>query len=67
MYVTGASAGATTTVTVLGRDKSTIAELLKAGRKLKRDNLQKFLHVITPGKIYVIRILQFAPASWVYS
>ncbi len=38
---------AAATITVLGRDKGVIKELLMEGRKLKRDKLQKYLHVIT--------------------
>ena len=38
---------AAATITVLGRDKSVIKELLMEGRRLKRDKLQKYLHVIT--------------------
>lgn len=38
---------AAATITVMGRDKSVIKELLMEGRRLKRDKLQKFLHVIT--------------------
>ena len=34
-------------ITVLGRDKSAIKELLMEGRRLKRNKLQKYLHVIT--------------------
>jgi hypothetical protein len=44
---TGPSRGKVYSVTVLGRDKSAIKELLMEGRRLKRDRLQKFLHVIT--------------------
>ncbi len=38
---------AAATITVLGRDKAVIKELLMEGRRLKRDKLQKYLHVIT--------------------
>jgi|EP01044_Picomonas_judraskeda_P008057 hypothetical protein len=38
---------AAATITVLGRDKGVIKELLMEGRRLKRDKLQKYLHVIT--------------------